>query len=64
MPKQQFMEKYNSGEPYENIAADFDVTDEDFGHRLDTLNLWFVTDLSKIDLQKKAPLTAYRTNIR
>ena len=39
MPKQQFMEKYNSGEPYENIAADFDVTDEDFGHRLDTLNL-------------------------
>lgn len=39
MPKQQFMEKYNSGEPYENIAADFDVTDEDFGHRLDTLNI-------------------------
>lgn len=39
MPKQQFMEKYNSGEPYENIAADFDVTNEDFGHRLDTLNL-------------------------
>lgn len=39
MPKKQFMKKYNSGEPYENIAADFDVTDEDFGHRLDTLGL-------------------------
>lgn len=39
IPKKQFMKKYNSGEPYENIAADFDVTDGDFGHRLYALGL-------------------------
>lgn len=39
MPKQQFIEKYNSGEPYENIAADFDVTDVELRYRLNTLGL-------------------------
>ena len=39
MPKQKFMTKYNSGEPYENIAADFDVTEGDVGRRLKTLGL-------------------------
>lgn len=39
MPKQQFMKKYNSGEPYENIAADFNVTDVELRYRLNTLGL-------------------------
>lgn len=38
MPKQKFITKYNSGETCENIAADFDVADRDFGRRLATLN--------------------------
>ena len=38
MPKQKFITKYNSGETCENIAADFDVANRDFGRRLATLN--------------------------